>query len=61
MPVALVTFVLGDGRVVSVGDVVAADDPAVVGREQLFRPEMSDGVEQATAAPGERRQRRKLS
>jgi hypothetical protein len=61
MPVALVTFVLGDGRVVAIGDVVADDDPAVVGREHLFRPAMSDPVEQATAAPGERRTRRKLT
>jgi hypothetical protein len=63
MPVALVAFVTGDHRVVSVGEVVADDDPVMVGREHLFNfaPNDVGDVEQATAAPGERRQRRKLS
>lgn len=62
MPVAVAAFVTGDGRVVSVGEVVADDDPIMVGREHLFdsAPSNADGVEQATAAPGERRTRRRI-
>lgn len=61
MPVCLVTFVTGDNRVVAVGEVVADDDPVMVGREHLFDAAPSDagGVEQATAAPGERRASRR--
>ena len=63
MPVALAAFVCGDGRVVSVGEVVAADDPVIVGREHLFDSAPADGagVEQATKAPGERRQKPRRS
>lgn len=55
---AVKTFAFRD-RVVSKGDVVASDDPILEGRESLFRlvPPPPD-VEQATAAPGERRARR---
>ncbi len=44
----------GRPRVVKGGQLVAADDPVVKGREHLFAP-VEDVVEQATAAPGELR------
>jgi hypothetical protein len=37
------------------GEVLRADHPAVKGRRELFEPALP--VEQATAAPGEKRQR----
>lgn len=40
------------GRFVAAGEPVDPADPIVKGREALFE---ADGVEQATAAPGERR------
>jgi hypothetical protein len=40
---------------VHAGEVLPADHPAVKGREELFEPE--NPVEQATAAPGEKRKR----
>jgi hypothetical protein len=45
-------------RVIRRGQVVAADDPAVKGREALFTSELVEAepvVERATAAPGEKR------
>lgn len=59
MPVALVTFVAPHGRVVAAGEIVADDDPVLVGREALFDVTPPPGVEQATRAPGERRPRRR--
>ena len=49
-------------RVLRAGDVVDADDPCVKGREDKFEPvevaaERYRVVEQATAAPGEKRTR----
>lgn len=44
------------GRFVRRGAVLRSDDPVVKGREHLFRDVNDDlGIEQATAAPGERR------
>jgi len=40
------------GVVVATGQIVAASDPIVTGRETLF-VDAGDGVEQATRAPGE--------
>lgn len=51
MPVARTSFSV-DRRVIRAGTHVAPDDPVLDGREHLFT---SDGVEQATAAPGEKR------
>lgn len=48
---ALTSFNLGQ-RIVTQGELVADDDPIVVGRARLFAPV---GVEQATARPGELR------
>jgi hypothetical protein len=53
----------GGDRVYAAGDLVDSNDPAVKGREDLFEPvEATIGrytnrrvVEQATAAPGEKR------
>lgn len=50
-------FFVGN-RLVSRGDVLEATDPllkAVPGRAAFFAPYDPSGVEQATAAPGERR------
>lgn len=49
--------VAGPGRSINEGDVLNASDPAVKGREHLFQPleDYLDAVEQATAAPGEKR------
>ncbi|MEU5848942.1 hypothetical protein [Saccharopolyspora shandongensis] len=47
-------FVLADRTIVKAGQIVAADDRVVKGREELFEP-MADHVEAATRAPGERR------
>jgi hypothetical protein len=48
---------ISDGayRVVRAGEVLPATDPVVKANPKLFRP--STSVEQATAAPGERRKR----
>lgn len=48
-----------DGRdiIVHDGDVYPANHPVVKGREHLFKPRDA-GIEQATAAPGEKRRRR---
>ncbi|MGW5647522.1 hypothetical protein [Saccharopolyspora sp. NPDC003762] len=47
-------FVLADRTIVKAGQIVAADDRVVKGREEFFEP-MEDHVEAATRAPGERR------
>lgn len=47
-------FVTADRTIVKAGQIVAADDAIVKGRERLFEP-ASDYVEAATRAPGERR------
>ncbi len=60
------TMFNGDQTHVAAGQLVAADDPIVKGREELFVPwtgprrfgppaEQEAPVEQATAAPGEKR------
>lgn len=54
MRTALESFAVAGGRTVQRGDVVADDDPVVKGREHLFTAPWAQ-VEQATAAPGERR------
>lgn len=46
------TFFITSGRRVRQGEVVQDDDPILVGRESLF---VRVDVEQATAAPGEKR------
>lgn len=52
---ARATFWAGD-RLVRQGEIVPASDPVVTpSRAQFFVPAFVDGVEQATAAPGERR------
>lgn len=57
-----VTMTNGVPRVISAGAIVADDDPAIAGRERNFEDIESAvarsvaQVEQATAAPGERRQ-----
>lgn len=50
-------FVFSDGipRQVHKGELVKPNDPAVKGREHLFASESEPVVEQATAAPGEKR------
>lgn len=54
---AFVTFFEGEQVALAAGDLVDPDHPIVKGREELFTP--WDGprfsVEQATAAPGEKR------
>jgi hypothetical protein len=58
--VATETFA-ADGRIIRRGDVVAAGDPIVKGRTELFephdpsKPTAEPPIEQATAAPGEQR------
>lgn len=47
-------YVASLGITVKGGQIVAADDRVVKGRENLFEP-AETGVEQATRAPGERR------
>lgn len=65
MPYALQGFVGPDDRVVAAGELVAADDPVIVGREHLFSELPAAGaavvssVEVATAEPGEVRQFRR--
>lgn len=57
-------FVGPNRTVVSVGRVLDASDPLVKGRESLFEPVEAQpfgGVEQATAAPGEKRTTRRKS
>lgn len=52
----------GYSKVVQPGDVYVDDDPLVVAHRSLFeevRPTAGVGVEQATAAPGERRNTRR--
>jgi hypothetical protein len=51
---ALETIHLPGGRTIRRGDSVPDDDPALAGREHLFGAPWAP-VEQATAAPGERR------
>lgn len=54
------TDVDGASVVVHAGTVVRATDPRVKGREDLFEPaEQRPDIEQATAAPGEKRGRRR--
>ena len=58
MVVALEPFAIeikGKDVMVHDGDVFPADHPVVKGRAHLFKPVLS--VEQATAAPGEKRNR----
>ncbi len=47
-------FMLSDNTIVKSGQVVAASDRVVQGREVFFEP-MEDHVETATRAPGEKR------
>lgn len=47
-------FMLPDRTIVKAGQIVAATDRVVKGREELFEP-MEDSVEAATRAPGEKR------
>jgi hypothetical protein len=51
---ALTTFGWGQ-RMVREGDIVSSDDPVVRKNAALFEPILAPVVEQATAAPGERR------
>lgn len=51
---ARVTFGWGQ-RIVREGDIVSSDDPVVRKNATLFEPISVPVVEQATAAPGERR------
>ena len=51
---ARVTFGWGQ-RIVREGEIVSSDDPVVRKYAALFEPITVPGVEQATAAPGERR------
>ena len=51
--IALAGF-LSPGRQVHKGDLFAADDPIIKGRESMFKA-VEEVVEQATAAPGELR------
>lgn len=59
--VALTSFVGLDGQTITEGELFAPDDPAVKKWPTLFAPaepiRMTDGprIEQATAAPGEKR------
>ncbi len=52
------TFVVPPRRVIKRGDRLKSNDPAVKGRKEFFDP-VDDVVEQATAAPGEKRTRAK--
>ena len=52
---AIETFWVGKQLFVQNSTIVPANDPAVKGREHLFRS--LEVVEQATAAPGEKRAR----
>ena len=56
---AIQSFFITSGRRVRKGDLVHEGDPIVKGREQFFEPE--ERVEQATAAPGEKRAVRRPS
>lgn len=51
---AFVTSVGGKRRMVRAGELVGEGDPVLKGREGMFTP-VSEVVEQATSAPGERR------
>lgn len=51
---AVTTFGWGQ-RIVREGDIVSSDDPVVRKHAALFEPITVPVVEQATAAPGERR------
>lgn len=51
---ATTTFGWGQ-RLVREGDIVSSDDPVVRKHAALFEPIVAPIVEQATAAPGERR------
>lgn len=42
-------------RLIQAGDLIHESDPVVKGREQFFTEDEGPPVEQATAAPGERR------
>lgn len=56
---ALTTF-HACGRLITIGELVEASDPIVKGREALFAQDDSTPVvEQATAAPGEKRRARR--
>lgn len=46
----------GQARLIAAGDLVAEDDPVVRAAPGVFRP-VDELVEQATAAPGEKRTR----
>lgn len=48
------TFFWGQ-RVVNAGEIVSSDDPVAKHAPELFEPIVAPVVEQATAAPGERR------
>jgi len=55
---SFVTMLNGEHQQVSKGDLVHPDHPILKGRESLFRPAkdfVRFDVEQATAAPGEKR------
>lgn len=59
---AITSFAVPGQRIVNEGDLVDATDPIVKGREALFESServTSRPVEQATAAPGEKRTTRK--
>jgi hypothetical protein len=49
------TSFFADGRLVNVGELVAATDPIVKGREVLFDRTGDTVVEEATAVPGVKR------
>jgi len=51
---AFVTAVDGKRRMVRAGELVGEGDPVLEGRGEMFEP-VSEVVERATAAPGERR------
>lgn len=55
---AVTSFIVADkkgiGRLVSEGDLLPVDDPVMKGRAHLF-VDLEEGVEQATASPGEKR------
>lgn len=48
-------FVKGISRQIRAGELVKNNDPVVKGREALFTDASESPVEQATAAPGEKR------
>ena len=55
---SFVTMLNGEPQQVSAGDLVHPDHPILKGREELFQPARNHirfDVEQATAAPGEKR------